>query len=242
VTVRLSLTALGGLLLALLIVYGAFELIDIGSRESFDTSATYGGVRSLEVEGGTGYVHLTGAAPASKLVVVEHVIGALTTPDREAVRGPGGALRLSSSCPVGISNYCQVSYTIAVPPGVAVEVDSGAGDVDARGLSTIAPLKLTSGDGDVNAFGIGAGNVTLQSGNGDVTATLVQAPARLSASSGNGDVTLTVPNTTYAVHATSGNGSVSDSTLRTDPSSPRSIVASSGNGNVTVRAAGRRGG
>jgi Toastrack DUF4097 len=241
VTVRLSLTVLGGLLLAFLIAYGAFELIDIGSRASFDVSATYGGVRSLEVDGGTGDVHLTAGAAGSDVIVVEHVIGGLTTPDRQAVRGAGGALRLSSSCPVGISNYCQVSYTIAVPPGVAVDADSAGGDVDARGLSTTAPLKLTSGDGDVSALGIGAGNVTLDSGNGDVTATLVRAPSRLYASSGNGDVTLTVPNTTYAVHVSSGNGDVSDSTLRTDPASPRTITASSGNGDVTVRAAGRRG-
>jgi hypothetical protein len=241
VTVRLSLTVLGGLLLACLIAYGAFELIDIGSRASFDVSATYGGVRSLEVEGGTGDVHLTAGVTGSDVIVVEHVIGGLTTPDRQAVRGAGGALRLSSTCPVGISNYCQVSYTIAVPPGVAVDADSAAGDVDARGLSTTAPLKLTSGDGDVTAFDIGAGNVTLDSGNGDVTATLVRAPTRLYASSGNGDVTLTVPNTTYAVHVSSGNGDASDSTLRTDPSSPRTITASSGNGDVTVRAAGRRG-
>jgi Histidine kinase len=52
------------------------------------------------------------------------------------------------------------------------------------------PLRLSSGDGDVNALGIRATNVTLQSGNGDVTATFDRAPTRLDASSGNGDVTI----------------------------------------------------
>jgi hypothetical protein len=239
---RRSLTVLGSLLLALVIAYGAFELIDLGSRHSFDVSAGYGGVRSLEVDAGSGDIHLTTGAAGSEVLVAERVTEGLTTPDRKAVRSPGGALRLSASCPIDITNFCRVSYTIRVPPGVAVNAESGNGTVDAQDLSMTRPLKLSSGNGDVNATGIDADNVTLDSGNGDVTATLDRAPTRLDASSGNGDVTLTVPNTTYAVHASSGNGSVSDSTLRIDPSSPRSITASSGNGDVTVRVSGPRSG
>jgi Putative adhesin len=239
---RRALAALGALVLAFLIAYGAFELINIASRHSFDVRAGYGGIRSLEVDGGSGDVHLTGAAAGSELVVVEHVTEGLTSPSRTAVRGSGAALRLSTSCPVEVSNNCGVNYTIAVPAGVAVTADSGDGNVDARGLSTTGPLKLSSGNGDVNATGIDGGNVTLESGNGNVTATLDRAPTRLDASSGNGDVTLTVPNIAYAVRLSSGNGTVSDDTLRIDPSSPRLITANSGNGNVTVRATGPRAG
>jgi Toastrack DUF4097 len=243
IVVRLPLTVLGALFLAFLIACGAFELIDRASSRAFDVSASYAGVHSLEVDGGTGDVSLNAAPAGSELVVVEHVTEGLATPDRTAVRGADGALRLSATCSPGISNYCWVSYTIAVPPGVAVDAGSGEGDVVARGLSTTAPLKLSSGDGDVSALGVSAGNVTLQSGNGDVTATLDRAPTQLQAGSGNGDVTLTVPNTTYAVHASSGgNGTLSDGTLRIDPSSPRTITASSGNGDVTVTAAGDGGG
>jgi hypothetical protein len=146
---RLSLTVLGGLLLAILIAYGAYELIDIGSRHSFDVATGYGGVRSLRVDGGTGDVHVTAAAAGSEVIVIEHVTEGLSAPDRKAVRGAGGALRLSASCSVTISNNCGVSYTIRVPPGVAVNADSGAGDVDARGLNTSAAVKLSSGNGDV---------------------------------------------------------------------------------------------
>ncbi|HUB05187.1 MAG TPA: DUF4097 family beta strand repeat-containing protein [Solirubrobacteraceae bacterium] len=235
---RRALAALGGLALVWLIGWCAFELIDLVSRHTFDVTTTYAGVRSLEVEGGTGDVHIAGGTAGSGVVVVEQVTEGLTTPHRNAVRGAGGALRLSASCPIGVTNYCRVSYTVTVPPGVSVTADSGAGDVDAHGLTTTAPLKLSSGDGDVDAVGVTAGNVTLESGNGDVTATLDQAPTHLDASSGNGNLNLTVPNATYAVHASSGNGSVSDPTLRIDPSSPRSITASSGNGNVTIHAAG----
>ena len=61
-----------------------------------------------------------GAGSSSSTQVTE----GLTTPHRNAVRGAGGALRLSASCPIGISNYCGVSYTITVPPGVTVTADS----------------------------------------------------------------------------------------------------------------------
>ena len=238
---RRALSVLGALLLALLIAYGAFELIDLASRHSFDVRASYAGVRSLEVDGDSGDVHLTGAPAGSEVAVVEHVTEGLSAPRREALRGADGALRLTTSCSIVVNNNCSVSYTIAVPPDVAVNAGSGEGDVDANGLSGTGPLKLSSGNGDVNAIAISAGNVTLESGNGDVNATLDRAPTRLDASSGNGDVTLTVPDTTYAVHASSGNGTVSDATLRTDPSSPRTITASSGNGDVTIRAAGAAG-
>jgi len=234
---RRALAVLGGLALVWLIGWCAFELIDFVSRHTSDVSTTYAGVRSLEVDGGTGDVHIDGGAAGSGVVVIEQVTEGLTTPHRNAVRGAGGTLRLSASCPIGISNYCGVSYTVTVPPGVTVTADS-AGDVDARGLTTTAPLKLSSGDGDIDAIDVTAPVVTLDSGNGDVTATLDRAPTTLNASSGNGDLTLTVPNVTYAVHASSGNGSVSDPTLRIDPNSARSITASSGNGNVTIRAAG----
>ncbi len=236
--VRRALTVLGGLLLAVLVAYGAFTLIDVASRHSFDVRMSYGAVRSLKVNAGAGDVHLTGAPAGGDVGVAEHVTEGLAAPRREAVRGAGGVLRLTASCSTFLDNNCGVSYTIAVPPEVSVNADSGDGDVDAHGLSVTGPLKLSSGNGDVDAPGISAGNITLESGNGDVTATLVRAPTRLRASSGNGDVNLTVPDTTYAVRATSGNGTVSDQTLKIDPSSSRTIVASSGNGDVTIRAAG----
>ena len=215
---RRTLTVLGALLLAFLIACGAYGLADVASRHSFELHASYRGVQALRVDGGDGDVHLTGAPSGSALTVVEHITDGLTSPSRLARLGAGGVLHLSGGCTVVFSNSCGVSYTIAVPAGVAVDADSGSGNVDAQGIR--------------------ASHVHLDSGNGDVTATFDQAPTQLDASSGNGDVTLTVPNVTYAVHASSSNGNVADSTLRIDPSSPRTITASSGNGDVTIRAVG----
>jgi len=221
VSFRLALAVLGALLLAFLIACGAYGLSDLAARHSYDVRASYHGVHALRVDGGDGDVHLVGAPSGSAVSVVEHVTEGLSSPSRVARVGAGGVLRLSAACTVVFSNSCGISYTVAVPSGLTVDAHSGGGDVDARG--------------------IGAGNVTLESGNGDVSATLERAPSRLEAKSGNGDVTLTVPNVTYAVHASSGNGNVSDGSLRIDPSSPRTITATSGNGDVTIKAAGNAG-
>jgi len=211
VSFRLALAVLGALLLAFLIACGAYGLSDLAARHSYDVRASYHGVHALRVDGGDGDVHLVGAPSGSAVSVVEHVTEGLSSPSRVARVGAGGVLRLSAACTVVFSNSCGISYTVAVPSGLTVDAHSGAG------------------------------NVTLESGNGDVSATLERAPSRLEAKSGNGDVTLTVPNVTYAVHASSGNGNVSDGSLRIDPSSPRTITATSGNGDVTIKAAGNAG-
>ncbi|MBV8221645.1 MAG: DUF4097 family beta strand repeat protein [Solirubrobacterales bacterium] len=238
---RLALTVLGALLLAFVIACGAYGLSDVAARHSFDVRTSYSGVQALEIDGGDGDVHLSTAQAGSAVAVVERVTEGLTSPHSDAVRTAGGVLHLSAACSFVFSNSCGAGYTISVPPGVTVDAHSGGGNVDADNLTTTGPLKLSSGDGDVNALGIHAADVTLQTGNGDVTATLNEVPTGLKASSGNGDVNLTVPNVTYAVHATSGNGTVSDGSLRIDPTARRTITATSDNGDVNIKAAGTAG-
>jgi hypothetical protein len=238
IMLRAALTLAAVLVAAALVAYGAFTLLDLAARHTFDVRISYAAVSSLKLDTGTGDVHLTSSPTAGQVVVVTHVTEGLWTPRRQAVRDRAGALQLFSTCSIVLGTDCGVDYTISVPPGIAINADAGDGDLDAQDLNTTAALRLSSGNGDVTALRIGAGSVSLESGNGDVTAQLTQPASQLTATSGNGDVTLTVPNTSYSVHASSGDGTVSDQTLRIDPSSPRKISASSGNGDVTITAAG----
>jgi hypothetical protein len=214
-TVRRFFAFVGGLVVALLVAAGAFNLLAVASVHRFSVRSSYSGVTSLAVSTGSGDVHLRGAPAGSPVVVVAHVTEAFTTPHRHALRPRPGALTLNYSCAVFVE--CSVSYDVSVPAGVTVKASSGDGDVDARGLS--------------------AAQISLSSGNGDVNATLTRPASTLSASSGDGNVTLVVPDTTYDLHASSGNGSVNDQTVRIDHASPRRINASSGNGDVTVTTA-----
>ncbi len=159
IVLRLTLTVLGALLLVFLIACGAYGLSDVAARHAYDVHASYARVQALKVDGGDGDVHLTTAPAGSAVVVVEHVTEGLTSPHSEAVCASGGVLRLSADCSFVLSNSCGASYTIAVPVGVTVDAHAGGGDVDAHGIS--------------------ATNITLESDNGDVNAILTRPPVRL---------------------------------------------------------------
>lgn len=233
--IRWLLSAIAAALALALVLGGAYTLLDLAARHTFETRSSYSGVRSLIVDASAGDVVITGAPNASAVQVVEHVSEGLSTPSRQAVREPGGELRLHETCPGLFGTSCDVSYTIAVPNGVEVIASSGAGDVTARDLRTRSIVRLSSGAGDVTAASISAPDVRLSSGAGDIHARLSSPLTRLVASSGAGDVDLTVPNAVYSVAATSGAGTVSDGSVRTDPAAARSIHATSGAGDVTIR-------
>jgi Putative adhesin len=195
---------------------GAFNLLALGATHRFSVRSSYTGIRALEIDDGDGDVHLTGAPAGSPVAVVAHVTESFAAPHRRALQPRPDVLRITYRCATG-SVDCSVSYDVTVPAGVTVTANSGNGTVDAVGLDSP--------------------QISLQSGNGDVNATLTEPATSLSASSGNGDVTLVVPDVSCAVHAVSGNGSESDGSLSIDSHSPRRIDASSGNGDVTITAA-----
>ena len=62
------------------------------------------------------------------------------------------------------SHYAYIELEIRVPTDLAVEVDSGSGDVDARDL---ASLKYAAGSGDLDVENI-AGELVVEVGSGDV--------------------------------------------------------------------------
>jgi Putative adhesin len=219
---------------AALVLWGAWQLLNLAARHTFDARAAYTAVRSLVVDDGSGEVVLSGAPAGAQLTVVEHVTENLSSPTRHAVRDSAGVLRLTAGCSTVLGTGCKVSYEIAVPAGIPVLASSGAGDVTASDLSTTASVSLSSGAGLVSATRISAPDLSLASGAGEVSAQMTQPPTRLVSRSGAGDISITVPNVTYAVHASSGAGTVSDQTLRIDPASPRRIDATSGAGDVTI--------
>jgi hypothetical protein len=213
---RRSLIFVGAVFVVFAVLAGAFNLLALGARHTFAARSSYSGVRSLVVDSGDGDVHLTGAPAGSSVHVVAHVTESFGAPHRRALRSAAGAVRLTYSCPGGIPG-CSVSYDVTVPAGVSVTVSAGAGTVDATGINT--------------------SHVSLESGDGDVSAVLSEPATSLRASSGNGTVTLVVPDVSYAVHASSGTGNVSERSLKFAPHSAHRIDASSGNGDVTITAA-----
>lgn len=111
---------------------------------------------------------------------------------------------------------CSIDYRVEIPRGLRLTLHTGAGDVEATGLSSVS-TKVDTGAGDVTlAYTAAPESVGVESGAGDVTLRLPSQPYNLSVRTGAGDNTVSVP---------------------TDPGSPRRVAVETGAGNVHVLAA-----
>ena len=98
-----------------------------------------------------GDVRLTSAPAGEEMRVRAKVTEGLQTPERGA-QLRGGTLELtSSSCGFFVGGNCHVEYEVAVPAGTAVRVDATAGDIHAEDLRSTVPVELESSAGDVDA-------------------------------------------------------------------------------------------
>jgi Toastrack DUF4097 len=259
--IRRTPPAIRVILVVIVVIYALFAiasagitLIDLAARHEFTTRASYPNVRRLVVDNSTGDIHLVRAPAGAPVSVTARVTEGLRAPHRSATRTASGTLRLSASCtdvPFGAA-ACDVGYTVAVPAGTGLTVDS-SGDVSVRDYAGRAPLAVSSSSGDVDVTGISVPGLRLESSAGDVNGEAIRArvvdakssagdvaltlgsPARrLAAESSAGDVRLTVPDVPYRVKASSSAGDVRDAGLRQDPHAPHSIDASSSAGDVRI--------
>ena len=260
--IRRTPPAIRVILVVIVVIWALFAiasagitLVDLAARHEFTTHASYPDVHRLVVDNSTGDIHLVRAPAGSPVTVTAHVTEGLRTPHRSATRTAGGTLRLSASCadvPFG-GAACNVGYTVAVPAGTGLTVDSSGGDVSVRDYAGRAPLAVSSSSGDVDLTGISVPSLQLESSAGDVHGEGIRArvvdakssagdvvlalasPARrLAAESSAGDVRLTVPDVPYRVKASSSAGDVSDGAILQDPHAARRIDASSSAGDVTI--------
>src|SRR5260370_32893188 len=88
----------------------------------------------------------------------------------------GDTLQLSIDCS-GLVFSCGSRFEVAVPPGMAVTVNSGSNTDTISGLS--APVTVNGNQGDVNVTGV-SGPLQVSTGPGAGTATAVPPSARAS--------------------------------------------------------------
>jgi hypothetical protein len=120
-----------------------------------------------------------------------------------------GAQHWTSSNDHHGSSRVAVKFTVHVPSGVKIDVQTGLGDVNVDGGT--ADLTVLSGTGDISVTSM-SWPVDLTSGTGDISATL-GAPGRGDArmKSGIGDVSVTLPaHANLSIDAHTGVGDLSD--------------------------------
>ncbi|MDP4509786.1 DUF4097 family beta strand repeat-containing protein [Nonomuraea turcica] len=142
----------------------------------------------------------------------------------------GGALFVTYDC---ASNWgsCSVDYEIEVPKGLAVDLDSGSGNITLRALT--GDIDVHVGSGDVDASDLAGKRVVAEAGSGNVELKYTTVPTSAQLKAGSGDIVLNVPDGAYDVKTETGSGDATVS-VKDDGSSPNKISLSAGSGNVSV--------
>lgn len=162
----------------------------------------------------------------------------------------GDTLQLGIDCS-GLVFSCGSRFEVAVPPGMAVTVNSGSNTDTVSGLS--APVTVSGNQGSVNVTGV-SGPLQVSTGSGSVTATAIRSSAvRITTNQGSADVsfagaprsvtvrcsignaTVRVPTAGYRYHVlvASGTGGAS-SKVPDDARAGRIVQVSSGSHDATV--------
>lgn len=163
----------------------------------------------------------------------------------------GDTLFLTAQCDFSAVFWCNISYSLEVPRGIHVDVQSGAGKVTVSGLDGSVEaragaggveatdcrgeLSMITGAGGVHATQLASPLVTVESGAGGVHLEFVAAPTRVSVSSGAGSIDIEVPRdgVVYQVSGNGGHGS-RNVDVATAPSADHSMQIQSGAGSTRI--------
>lgn len=163
----------------------------------------------------------------------------------------GDKLTLSTDCGGVISN-CSARYEVLVPEGVSLAVEGDNGKTTAVGFEEAlrirsdngavnvsdasGDLTLQSGSGEVKATGISAGRVKASADNGKVDLSFASVPDEVEVTTENGGVTVEVPDARYRVATKTDSGDVK-ADVPTDANSAHTISARTENGAIALRTA-----
>lgn len=201
----------------------------------FDTTEAVK-ITSVRVLPGSGDVMLRASGDPAEVRIKRSVRYQGKQPDA-TYEVTGGELVLDTDC----GRRCSVSYEVTVGAGVAVEGETGAGDVDLSGVGAVqlqvgsgtvriagagGAVRVETGSGDIEVYDVAA-PVTLHASSGDVTAVRIAGQVDAEANSGHVTVELTRPGSVRA-HASSGDVEV------TVPAAAYQVRSETGSGHVEL--------
>jgi hypothetical protein len=240
----------GALFTVLVLLWATVSVMNLVGHVTEAQAVAFGAdVKAIRIGGDAGPVRVRGS-DRSDIGGERRVEHGWQSPTIDEHR-EGDTLVLEGQCNHSAAFWCNVSYSLEVPRGVRVDIDSGAGsvavsDIDApvkaeSGAGSVdvtdchGDLDLAAGAGRVRASGITASSVRARSGAGGVSLQFVQAPITVTATSGAGSADIEVPND-GAIYQVSGNDGAGGRHIDVATSSvaDRSIEVHSGAGSVRV--------
>ncbi len=225
----------GGIVAAVIVVLSVAGVVSELTEQRRSTTTTYPqAVSKVVVDTSTGSVELKAGAAGSPVVVERRTRASLGSSPTSSETVSGAVLTLSGGCR-GFG-LCGVAYTVTVPPGTAVVVDTSTGSVEASGLT--GDLDVTTSTGSIELLGLRSARVAVEASTGSVELGFAAPPQDVRAEASTGSVEVVVPadGTAYAVQSSTNVGS-SEVSVPVDSSSTRRIEARTSTGSVEVRPA-----
>jgi putative adhesin len=209
---------------------------------------SFGGTRLVIDDTSSDLQVLPGNGPG--IEVRRWLSGTAAKPGHSSWTLHGDMLQLSIDCS-GLVFSCGSRFEVAVPPGMAVTVNSGSNTDTVSGLS--APVTVNGNQGDVNVNGV-SGPLQVSTGSGNVTATAIRSSAvQITTNQGSSDISFTTAPRSVTVKCSAGNATVkvptaghryhvqvgsgtgnASSKVPDDPQSGSVVQVSSGNHDATV--------
>ena len=233
-----------------LVAWCALTVVSLLGRDTQRSSATYAGVKAVDLDLSFENVTVVGQPGATRVSMQRSYTWSMSRPD--VTSGVvDDQLTMTSRCSWSIGLGCSGSVRLVVPPGTTIRVHDSDGGVSVRHIS--ADLEVESSDGDIDVADV-TGSMRLRSSDGSVTGTDIRsssvdaktsdgpvrldfadAPTDVRAVSSDGSVDVRVPRdgNPWAVHASTSDGSRSVD-IATDPAASRRIEARTSDGSITI--------
>ncbi len=159
---------------------------------------------------------------SDRLVIRAKVTDGLDSTDYELHR-VDNQVEIVGRCMRWLSPGCGVKVTVAVPKDYPLLIATGSADVRAEGLADRV-VTIGTGSGDVVGVKLRVQEFSVDSDNGDVSATFAKAPYALKVTTKDGDIAAKIPKgkIRYLVNVDSKSGKV-DSNL-VDQKNGRGII------------------
>lgn len=217
--------------------YCVLILVSLATASTEHRTRTYAlAARQLRIESGSADVRVVGERRRGVRVDAEIQRGMFRNgfQPRVAMRQQGLELQVESHCSlmahVGVGN-CGASFTVYVPRGTSLTVNTASGDVHVEDVA--GALRVTASSEDIHVSGYRGTELVAKTTGGDVEVSTQRAPRRLRVEAGSDDVDVAVPDAVYRVLVDAGSGD-RNVTVRQSATAPRTIQVSTASGDVSV--------
>lgn len=234
----------------LLVAWGALTVASLLGRDTEHRSATYGNVRTLDLDLDFESVTVIGEQSATSVAMDRSYTWSMSRPTVSS-RVVGDRLLMTSDCSWTVGLGCTGDVRLVVPRGTTVRVHGSDGHLSLRGLTgtvdaetadagidvsdVTGALQLHTSDGSITGTGVRSSAVQATTSDGSVQLNFSSAPTDVRALSSDGSVEVLVPRdgNPWRVDATTSDGSRAVD-VATDPSADRRIQVHTSDGSVHI--------